>query len=88
MLSNRKFGAFSASDNPDQLGSTVKAFILGASVLIISFMQWVFHVSWTAADVNTLATEGGALVTALWVAYGIIKKFIVWLILRFHTKTI
>lgn len=83
---NKRFGAFSSSENPEQLGSTVKGFILGASILVIWFMQHVFHVSWTPENVNQLATEMGTLVTSMWIAYGILKKGSIWLIDKWYRR--
>ncbi len=80
MYTNRRFGAFSSSENPEELGSTVKAFILGIGVIVIYLVQLVFHVQWTPENINQFATEAGTLVTATWMAYGLVKKAVIWAI--------
>ncbi len=80
----KRFGAFSSSENPDQLASTVKGFILGISVIIIFAVQALFHITWTADNVADLATSIGTIVSSLWIAYGLIKKGVIWLIDKFH----
>ncbi len=85
---NKKFGVFSASDDPEQLGSTVKAFILGLSVLIIYAAQLILKIQLTPEDITTFATDLGALATLVWAGYGLVKKVVVWSILKWHTKVV
>ena len=59
MNDNRKFGALSSSQNPEELANTVKGVVLGLSSILILLGQQFFHVQLTATDVASLATEIG-----------------------------
>lgn len=86
--SNRRFGAFSSSENPDELANRVKAVILGLSTIIIFIVTHLFHITFTADDVVTLATGVSGMVSAIWLAYGTIKAFIIWAIDKWHTQAV
>lgn len=85
---NRRFGAFGSSENPEELGTTVKGVIIGLSVVIIYLVQKFFHITWTADDVTQLATSLSLIVTQLVVAYGLVKKLVIWAIDKFHGKAV
>jgi len=80
MIQNRRFGALSSSENPEQLGSTVKGIILGLSVFIIWGAQASFGIELTPENVQEMATDIGAIVSATWLAYGLVKKVVITMI--------
>lgn len=86
MNTYRRFGAFSSSEDPEKLGSTIRAVILGVGVLIIFLVQQIFGITWTIDNVQELATSAGGLVSAIWLAYGLVKKTAIWLILAWNNR--
>ena len=84
----RRFGAFSSSEDPEQLGSTVKGFILGIGVVVIFVVTKFLHINFTADDVNSLAESVGAIVSSVWIAYGLVKKLIIWAIDKWQSRSI
>lgn len=73
---NKKFGALSSSTNPEQLGNTVRAVILGLSATIIALAGY-FGVPLAEGQVAVFATQTGLAVSSLWFLYGIIQKIVV-----------
>ena len=88
MNPSRRFGAFSSSENPDQLAARVKAVILGSSGLIIFAVGKIFHIELNPSDVVALATDASFVVASIFFTYGICKKWTIWAIDKWHTRTI
>lgn len=74
----KKFGALSSSEDPSKLGDSVKALIMGSSVLII-FVAHLFGVNIVTAEITNFAIGAGTAASSLWLAYGLIKKFLIWI---------
>jgi len=66
----KKYGAITSSQNPEEIATRVKGIILGASSIIIFIASQVFHMTVTANDVITLATELSTVAGAIWTLYG------------------
>lgn len=73
----KRFGALSSSTDSEKLANTVKGFILAASSIIILLATRLFGLELTADDISSLATTLGSLAGAVWMAYGLIQKIIV-----------
>ena len=86
MHSNRRFGAFSSSENPDELASRVKAIILGFSTIIIFLAAQLFHITLTADDVVMLATQISSVAATIWFAYGVVKAVVIWGIDKWNNR--
>lgn len=86
MNSNRRFGAFSSSENPEELAGRVKAVILAAGTLIIWGASTLFKIHLTSDDIISLATSVSATVAAIWAAYSSVKAVAIWAIDKWHTK--
>lgn len=63
-----------SSQDPTQVSNTVRGAVLSASALLVFFAAQFFHVTLTASDIMSLATEVGALAGVLWFFYGLIFK--------------
>ena len=70
-MNNRKFGAITSSQNPDEIANTVKGVILAFSSIIILLASQFFHIQLTANDVLSLASEAGSVAGAIWLLYGV-----------------
>lgn len=79
----KRFGAFSSSENPDALADTVKGVILGASTLII-LLAHLLGLNIGTAEITNFAIGAGSAASSLWIAYGLIKKGIVWILDTYH----
>jgi len=88
MNPSRRFGAFSSSENPDQLAARVKAVILGAGTIIIWLVGKYFHISLTPDDIMSFATDSSGVVASIWFTYGLLKKWTIWAIDKWHTRAI
>lgn len=71
-------GWLASSADPTQVSNTVKGAVLSASALIIFFAAQFLHLTLSADDVISLATEIGTLAGALWFFYGLIFKGVVY----------
>ncbi len=78
----KKFGAFSSSEDPEKLASTVKGLIVGGATLII-FLASKFGFEISTEQVTQIAIDAGMIVSTIWTLYGLLKKVIV----RFTKKT-
>ena len=68
----------SSSQNPDEVANKIKGAILVASSLIIMSAAYFFHITLTASDIVTLATQIGAVAGSVWAIYGAILNLITW----------
>jgi hypothetical protein len=82
-MNNKRFGALSSSMDPQKLGTTVQAVMLGASGLIV-FLAAQMGIKLVPADMQALAANSAILATqvsiafsALGVVYGLARKLIV-----------
>lgn len=66
-----------SSQNPTQVSNTVKGVVLGASAFIIFIAAQLFHVTLSANDVISLATEAGTLAGCIWFLYGLLFKGVI-----------
>ncbi len=73
----KKFGALTSSQDPEQIANTVKGIVLTFSGVIIFLATQFFHVSLTSADVLVFATGLGTVAGAVWTVYGLILKLVV-----------
>lgn len=80
---NKKFGAISSSQNPDQIASTVKGLVLSFSSIIILIAQQFFNLTLTATDIASLSLEAGAIAGAVMTLYGLVLKVLAW---KFRTE--
>jgi len=67
---NRKFGALTSSQNPEELANRVKGIILGLSGLIIFLGSQFFGIELKPEDVMELATQLSVIAGAVWAIYG------------------
>lgn len=75
---NRKFGALTSSQNPEEIANTVKGLVLSFSAIIILIAQQFFHINLSATDVASFATEASIAAGAVWTIYGIVLKVLAW----------
>ena len=73
-----RYGALSSSQDPEQIATTVKGIVLALSSVIILVAGSVFHITLSAGDVLSLATDIGIGAGAVWTIYGLIMKLVVW----------
>lgn len=66
----KKFGAITSSQNPEEIATRIKGITLALSSVIIFVAARFFNVTLTAPDMITLATEIGAIGGAVWTLYG------------------
>lgn len=78
----KKFGALSSTENPDQIANRVKGAILAASSVIIFLAGFFLHIQLNANDVIQIASELGAVAGAIWTVYG----FILWVVASIAQK--
>ena len=76
-MENRKFGAFSSSENPEQLGDTVKGILIGCSTIIIFIFGHYVHINITIDQITAIAETLGTAITAIWTLYGLVKKLFI-----------
>lgn len=75
-MDNRKFGAFSSSEDPQKLGDTIKALIIAASVGII-FIGHALGFEIGTESITQFAMAAGTAVSSVWFIFGVLKKIIV-----------
>ena len=71
---NKKFGAITSSQNPEEIANTVKGIVLSLSSVIILIATQFFGVQLNANDVSTLATNVSMVAGAVWTLYGVVLK--------------
>jgi len=74
---NKKFGALTSSQDPEQIANTVRGIVLAFSGIITLLATQFFHLSLSSTDVLSLATGLGTAAGAVWTVYGLILKLIV-----------
>ncbi len=79
---NRKYGALTSSQNPEQISNRVKGIVLSLSAIIIFVAGNVFGIELQPNDVTDIATQLGGVIGAMWTIYGAIMA----LIARFAQK--
>lgn len=65
-----------SSQDPTEVANKVKGAIVVASSAIIYGAAHVFHITLTADDITTLATEISGVIGAVWFIYGIVLNLI------------
>lgn len=70
-------GWLQSSADPTQVSNTIRGAILTASAFIIFAAGQFFHITLSADDVISLATEMGTLAGAIWFFYGLITKGVI-----------
>ena len=78
---DKKYGALSSSEDPQKLADTVKGAILGGGVLIIFGLKY-FGIEVGSEDISEFAIQAGSAISAVWIAYGAVKKVILFV----HSK--
>lgn len=73
-----------SSQDPTQISNRVKGVVLGLSSLIILFAGQFFHMTLSANDVISLASELGTIAGAIWAVWG----GILWLLTFFKAKPV
>lgn len=74
---NKKYGALTSSQNPEEIANTVKGIVLALSGVITLFATHFLGLSLSSTDVLTLATGLGTGAGAVWTCYGLIMKLVV-----------
>ena len=67
---NRKYGAFSSSQNPQEISNRVKGIVIALSSLIIFVAGNIFNINLQPTDVTDIATQLGGVIGAIWTIYG------------------
>lgn len=67
---NRKYGAFTSSQNPQEISNRVKGVILSLSAVIIFVAGNFFNINLQPNDVTDIATQLGGVIGAIWTIYG------------------
>lgn len=67
---NKKFGAITSSQDPEEIATKVKGVVLLFSSLIILVVSRLFGIGLTATDITSLATDAGMLTGAVLTVYG------------------
>lgn len=65
-----------SSQDPTQISNTVRGIVLGASALIMFAGTQFFHLTLSADDIASLATEVGAVAGGIWAVYGLVMKLV------------
>jgi hypothetical protein len=75
-MENKKFGALSSSENPQQLADTVKGAIklLGGLIVYFGYASLTGDVNTVADQVGTAVTLGVSFYGAVMTLYGLLKK--------------
>lgn len=73
------YGAIASSQDPEQIANKVKGVILASSSIIIFLAAQLLHITLSANDVLTLATEASAVIGGVWAVYGAILHLVTWL---------
>lgn len=85
-MAYRRFGAFSSSENPEQLGMTVRGAIMGLSTVVIFLASKAFSIELTPENLSQFATSTGVVVTQFMIVYGLLKKFSIFLIDKWNRR--
>lgn len=72
----KKYGAFTSSQNPTEISNRVKGIVLGLSSIIIFLASHFFGITLQASDVVSLATQLSAVAGAVWTIYGFVLSVI------------
>lgn len=78
-MERKLYGAIASSQDPSEIANKVKGLILACSSIIIVVAAGLFHVTLSANDVITLATESSGVVGAVWCIYGCILHLVTWI---------
>lgn len=70
-MPEKKFGAITSSQNPEEIATKIKGITLALSSVIIFLASQFFHLQLTSNDVLSLATELGAISGAIMTLYGV-----------------
>lgn len=73
----KKYGALTSSQDPEQIANTVKGIVLTFSGIITLLAMHFFNLQLSSTDVLSLATGLGTGAGAVWTVYGLIMKAIV-----------
>lgn len=65
-----KYGSITSSQNPEEIATRIKGIVLALSSVIILVAGQLFHMTLSANDVISLATELGAIAGAITTLYG------------------
>ncbi len=69
-MENKKFGAITSSQDPEQISNRIKGLTLACSSIIIFLASQFLHIKLDANDVVSLATELGMVAGAITTIYG------------------
>ncbi len=70
-------GLVASSQDPTEIANTVKGIVLALSSVIVFTVAQFMHITLSATDVMTLATDLGTAAGAVWTVYGLILKLVV-----------
>lgn len=73
-MQNKRFGAITSSQSPDDIANTIKGLTLSLSAIIILVAQQFFHVALSANDILSFGTELGIAGGSVWTLYGLGMK--------------
>lgn len=73
---NRKYGAFTSSQNPEEISNRIKGIVLASSSIIIFVASQFFHIQLQPSDLVTFATTISGVAGAVWTIYGFILSVI------------
>lgn len=76
---NELRGWLQSSQDPTAVANKVKGLILMASAGIIFVAAQFLHITLTANDVLSLATELGTIAGSIWAIYGAVLHLVTWL---------
>ncbi len=75
---NKKYGALTSSQDPNEIANKVKgAVVFSSSIIIFVLAKW-FNIHLTVTDMTQVGTELGAIAGAIWAVYGSILHLIAW----------
>ncbi len=74
----KKFGALTSSQDPEQIATKVKGIILAASSIIIFLAAHFFGITLNANDIISLSTEISGIVGLTVAIYGSVLHVIAW----------
>lgn len=72
-------GWLQSSQDPTVIANKVKGLILMGSAFVILLAGQFFHITLTANDMVSLATEIGTIAGAVWAIYGCVLHLVTWL---------
>lgn len=77
-MPRKLYGAVASSQDPSVVANKVKGAILAVSSIIIFLAGQFLHITLTAGDVLSLATEISTIAGAVWAIYGCILHLVTW----------